>query len=104
MKRNDYFLILLKINTNLPITSGVFALCKCSVFKCNCNEGRANITSLVCECSCNLPEAVDVLLPRTGFALSEVLSVLSRSTHGNRSTAVNKLSKIKFNQLNTILM
>ena len=72
----------------VPITTGVLAVWRCSVFKCNCNDGRANITSLAWECSCNFPEVVDVLLPRVTLPLSDVLSVRSLSTHGNRSTAI----------------
>lgn len=71
------------------ITSGVLVVCKCSVFKCNCNEGKANITSRVCECSCSLPDVADVLLPRDALLPSaNVPSILSLSTHGNLSTAV----------------
>lgn len=72
----------------IPITSGVLAVCKCSVFRCNCNEGKANITSRVCECSCSLPDVADVLLPRGALLPSDVLSTLSLSTHGNLSTAI----------------
>lgn len=73
----------------IPITSGVLAVCKCSVFKCNCNEGKANITSRVCECSCSLPDVADVLLPRDALLPStNVFSILSLSTHGNLSTAI----------------
>lgn len=31
----------------VPVKSDNTADCKCSVFRCNCNDGRANITSLV---------------------------------------------------------
>lgn len=83
------------------MTSGVRAVCKCSVFKCSCKEGRANITSRVCECSCNLPGVADVLLPRDALLPSVVvaLSTLSLSTQGNLSTAVQrkKMSDARYN-------